>query len=154
MWWRRSWFSLKGKAGIPGQRRAALLPRSGPGCYPWDPCNNVSADGHDECGVAWLNAPWPIMNDVSRCSLAPTRSRERATTSAGARSGQPDMTLAAHWRRRGSERVLEHGLIALLRLIVSVRSSERLRDTRNGAGSRAIKACSQPSPKQRGSYED
>ena len=34
-----------------------------------------SADGHDECGVARLNAPWPIMNDVSRCSLAPMRSR-------------------------------------------------------------------------------
>ena len=30
-----------------------------------------SADGHAECGVA----SWPIMNDVSCCSLAPTRSR-------------------------------------------------------------------------------
>ena len=43
MWWRRSWFSLKGKAGIRGQRRAALLPRSGSGRYPWDPCTNVTA---------------------------------------------------------------------------------------------------------------
>src|SRR5215218_6685946 len=62
------------------------------------------------------------------------------------------MTLAAHWRRRGSERVLEHDLIALLRLIVSVWSPERLRDTRNGAGTTAIKA--RPSPKQRDPHED
>ena len=31
------------EGGHPGsRRRAALLPRSGPGCHPWDPCNNVS----------------------------------------------------------------------------------------------------------------
>src|SRR4051794_27859929 len=42
MWRRRSWFSLRVRRASRVRRRAALLPRSGPGCYPWDPCNNVT----------------------------------------------------------------------------------------------------------------
>src|SRR4051794_17659348 len=42
MWRRRSWFSLRVRRASRVRRRAALLPRSGPGCHPWDPCNNVS----------------------------------------------------------------------------------------------------------------
>src|SRR4051795_7717354 len=34
------------KLTVPSRvrRRAALLPRSGPGCHPWDPCNNVTCE--------------------------------------------------------------------------------------------------------------
>ena len=51
IWWRRSWFSLKGKASIPVRKG---LPRSGSGRHRPDPCNKVPG-----CG------------DVSRCSHHP-----------------------------------------------------------------------------------
>src|SRR3954469_8432865 len=42
MWWRRSWFSLNGKAASGDQRRAILLRRPGLQCYWLDPCNTAA----------------------------------------------------------------------------------------------------------------
>src|SRR5829696_7972295 len=43
MWWRPAWFSLKGKIGIRGQRRGAVLPHSALSTNrPADPCTTAS----------------------------------------------------------------------------------------------------------------
>ncbi len=42
MWWRRSWFSLKGTIGIQGQERGALLRHSAPQHQPTDPCTTLA----------------------------------------------------------------------------------------------------------------
>src|SRR5215207_10495010 len=42
MWWRRSWFSLKGKVDIRGQTRGAVLPHPALSTnHPADPCNTA-----------------------------------------------------------------------------------------------------------------
>src|SRR4051812_12337798 len=44
MWWRPAWFSLKGKVGIRGQRRGAVLPHPALSTnHPADPCTTAAA---------------------------------------------------------------------------------------------------------------
>src|SRR3954462_6777725 len=46
MWWRPAWFSLKGKVGIRGQRRGAVLPHPALSTNrPADPCTTAPCRG-------------------------------------------------------------------------------------------------------------
>src|SRR3954463_2838231 len=43
MWWRRSWFSLKGKVGVRGQRKGGVLPHPALSTNrPANPCNTAT----------------------------------------------------------------------------------------------------------------
>src|SRR4051794_15784071 len=60
MRWRRAWFSLKGKAGIRGQRGSTPLRHPAPSRQKTDPCTTLAGDGsRPSCSSAIARSrPW------------------------------------------------------------------------------------------------
>src|SRR3954453_3584693 len=78
MWWRRSWFSLKGKAGIPGQTEGRPATSIGPRVLPVG-----SLQQRDACACLWLQGELVhledlVLHDAGMDQRAPTHELTRA----------------------------------------------------------------------------
>src|SRR5215210_6493671 len=92
MWWRPAWFSLKGKVGIRGQRRGAVLPHPALSTNrPADPCTTATDVVLGRVGVEWdLRA----LQHPQQLSLAPMKAgkqpvQHHKTGSAGEEAVKP-----------------------------------------------------------------
>src|SRR3954465_4286383 len=105
MWWRRSWFSLKGKAGIPGQTEGCPATSIGPRVLP------VGSLQQREVRLIAATATWlrpPAMRELGRVSRERwTALRQRLDHRRHARTlrtrfrRNPDAYLAALEQRKG-----------------------------------------------------
>src|SRR4051812_23622600 len=97
MWWRRSWFSLKGKAGIPGQTEGCPATSIGPRVLP-----GGSLQQRGERGFDGSTAGPPAAFESDRFEHAPfgrQAGRRDPPQRAGLRRCSRSVFVRGHWPR-------------------------------------------------------